>query len=188
MRKVDDVVELFRSQLEKGDEPDLALLSVVTGYIENLMTCHRSVAAPVENIADDASAKQAAFPVVEYGPIEALHAKFACQVKGSVDASLIETAGVSGTRELIKRVSDVVWSSLTRSYYKDRPHLQSLYSYLTGEWLLFLFLQLLRRALFCRAISILYLHHITAGDAFSLSGSAEKPLTFSESDSRGGGV
>ncbi|KAG0419766.1 hypothetical protein HPB47_003887 [Ixodes persulcatus] len=133
MRKVDDVVELFRSQLEKGDEPDLALLSVVTGYIENLMTCHRSVAAPVENIADDAAAKQAAFPVVEYGPIEALHAKFACQVKGSVDASLIETAGVSGTRELIKRVSDVVWSSLTRSYYKDRPHLQSLYSYLTGN-------------------------------------------------------
>lgn len=31
------------------------------------------------------------------------------------------------------KVSDVIWNSLTRSYYKDRAHLQSLYSYLTGN-------------------------------------------------------
>ena len=37
------------------------------------------------------------------------------------------------TRELVKRVSDVIWNSLTRSYYKDRAHLQSVYSYLTGS-------------------------------------------------------
>lgn len=30
-------------------------------------------------------------------------------------------------------MSDVIWNSLTRSYYKDRAHLQSLYSYLTGS-------------------------------------------------------
>lgn len=37
------------------------------------------------------------------------------------------------TRELIKRVSDVIWNSLIRSTYKDRAHLQSLYSYLAGS-------------------------------------------------------
>lgn len=133
MRKVDDVVDFFRSQLEKGDEPDLALLSIVAGYIENLMTRHRS--PNVEAVSSDSSDEDAkrSFPTVEIGPIEALHAKFACQVKGSVDLTLIEAAKVAGTRDLIKKVSDVVWSSLTRSYYKDRPHLQSLYSYLTGN-------------------------------------------------------
>lgn len=108
-------------------------MSIVAGYIENLMTRHRS--PNVEAVSSDSSDEDAkrSFPTVEIGPIEALHAKFACQVKGSVDLTLIEAAKVAGTRDLIKKVSDVVWSSLTRSYYKDRPHLQSLYSYLTGN-------------------------------------------------------
>lgn len=37
------------------------------------------------------------------------------------------------SRELIKKISDVIWSHLTRSYYKDRAHLQTIYSYLTGN-------------------------------------------------------
>lgn len=37
------------------------------------------------------------------------------------------------SRELIKKISDVVWSNLHRSYYKDRAHLQTLYSYLSGS-------------------------------------------------------
>ncbi|KAH9380567.1 hypothetical protein HPB48_017323 [Haemaphysalis longicornis] len=131
MRKVDDVVEFFRAQLESDNEPDLALLSIVTGYIENLLTFHRNVG--VEPPASEAAKQQQCFPVVECGPIEALHAKFACQIKGSLDLSALDTDTVAGTRDLIKRVSDVIWSSLTRSYYKDRPHLQSLYSYLTGK-------------------------------------------------------
>ncbi|XP_077530387.1 menin 1 isoform X1 [Haemaphysalis longicornis] len=131
MRKVDDVVEFFRAQLESDNEPDLALLSIVTGYIENLLTFHRNVG--VEPPASEAAKQQQCFPVVECGPIEALHAKFACQIKGSLDLSALDTDTVAGTRDLIKRVSDVIWSSLTRSYYKDRPHLQSLYSYLTGN-------------------------------------------------------
>lgn len=34
---------------------------------------------------------------------------------------------------MIKKVSDLIWNSLLRSTYKDRAHLQSLYSYLTGS-------------------------------------------------------
>lgn len=128
MRKVDDVVEFFRAQLESDNEPDLALLSIVIGYIENLLTFHRNVEP-----ASGGDPRQPCFPVVEIGPIEALHAKFACQIKGSLDLSAIETDSPAGMRDLIKRVSDAIWSSLTRSYYKDRPHLQSLYSYLTGN-------------------------------------------------------
>lgn len=37
------------------------------------------------------------------------------------------------TREVIKKVSDVIWHSLIRSSYKDRAHLQNLYSYLSGN-------------------------------------------------------
>ena len=37
------------------------------------------------------------------------------------------------TRSLVKRVSDIVWNTLAKSQYKDRAHLQSLYSYLTGN-------------------------------------------------------
>ncbi|XP_037524970.2 menin-like [Rhipicephalus sanguineus] len=128
MRKVDDVVEFFRAQLESDNEPDLALLSIVIGYIENLLTFHRNVEP-----ASGGDPRQPCFPSVEIGPIEALHAKFACQIKGSLDLSAIETDSPAGMRDLIKRVSDAIWSSLTRSYYKDRPHLQSLYSYLTGN-------------------------------------------------------
>ncbi|XP_064490117.1 menin-like isoform X2 [Ornithodoros turicata] len=127
LRKIDDVVEFFRSQLENNDEPDLALLSIVTGNIENSMTSHRS-----HNV-DDLSDIKCSFPEVGFGPIEALYVKFVCQIKGSIDLTLLENAGPTGSRELVKRVSDVIWSSLTRSYYKDRPHLQSLFSYLTGN-------------------------------------------------------
>ena len=35
-------------------------------------------------------------------------------------------------RKLIKHVADIVWNTLTKSQYKDRPHLHSIYSYLTG--------------------------------------------------------
>ena len=37
------------------------------------------------------------------------------------------------TREQVKKVSDIVWNTLTRSYYKDRAHLQSIFSYLNGK-------------------------------------------------------
>ena len=44
---------------------------------------------------------------------------------------LREVRGAS--RALVKRVSDIVWNTLSKSHYKDRAHLQSIYSYLTGS-------------------------------------------------------
>lgn len=126
LQSVRDVIQLFKSQIENQDEPNLALLSIVTGFIENLLTCNRAQPLPTD---DDAL--EPMFPIVEISTIDALYAKFKCQIKGSVDLTQFKNIRYA-TRELVKKVSDVIWGSLTRSYYKDRAHLQSLYSYLTG--------------------------------------------------------
>jgi hypothetical protein len=33
-------------------------------------------------------------------------------------------------------VADIIWNTLSKSHYKDKPHLQSIYSYLTGYYYL----------------------------------------------------
>lgn len=126
LQNVRDVILLFQSQIENNDEPNLALLSIVVGYIENLLTCNR-----VQPLQTD-DALEPMFPIVEISTIDALYAKFRCQIKGSVDLTQFRSSRCA-TRELVKKVSDIIWGSLTRSYYKDRAHLQSLYSYLTGK-------------------------------------------------------
>ncbi|CAH1262015.1 MEN1 [Branchiostoma lanceolatum] len=126
LQDIKSVVELFRSQLSCSVEPNLALLSVTLGYIENVLTNNRAL-----NKVDSGANLEPIFPVVELAPVEALYHKFVCQIKGSVDLSQF-THGVA-TRDLVKKVSDVIWSSLSRSYHTDRAHLQSLYSYLTGN-------------------------------------------------------
>lgn len=127
IKNVSSVVEIFKNQLESVCEPDLALLSIIVGAVENSLTCNRSTAGlqlyePLESTS---------LPALEINVAETLYIKFHNLIKSSVDLSLFETK--YATRELVKRVSDVVWNSLTRSYYKDRAHLQSLYSYLTGN-------------------------------------------------------
>lgn len=127
LKNVQSVVELFRRQLEGDGEPDLALLSIVVGYIENNLTSNRNgadlqVYEPVETWS---------LPALELAAADALYAKFHHIIVSQVDLTLYERKW--GSRELVKRVSDVIWNSLTRSYYKDRAHLQSLYSYLTGN-------------------------------------------------------
>lgn len=121
---VSTVLQLFRDQLEGPDEPNLALLSVTLGCVENALTMNRSTPT-----SDESSLLQPIFPVVELDTVEALYTKFETLVKGSVD--LTEYQSKYSTRDLVKRISDVVWNSLSRSF-KDRAHLQSLYSFLTG--------------------------------------------------------
>lgn len=129
---ISSVVKLFKEQLEVSLEPDLALLSIVVGSVENSLTCSRPLALTSDD-SGDACGEDDEFhlPAVEFHIVEALYNKFHAIIKGSVDLSLYDTKYAS--RELVKRVSDVIWNSLTRSYYKDRAHLQSLYSYLTGK-------------------------------------------------------
>ena len=73
------------------------------------------------------------FPEIQIDMIEALYAKFRSVILSSVDLNQYGNPEFA-SREIVKKVSDVIWNTLTRSYYKDRAHLQSLYSYLTGNY------------------------------------------------------
>lgn len=128
-------VAVFRRELDKK-EPDLLLLSLVAGAIENTMTCVRpTVEVPIAVTNDtsfDLDEVPLRLPDVELHIIEALYTKFYSVIKSSVDPTQFHERDGHASRELVKRVSDVIWNTLTRSYYKDRAHLQSMYSYLTG--------------------------------------------------------
>ena len=139
LKSIESVVSLFRIHLEKNDEPNLAILSIILGYIENTLTCSRSAGDPE---TDDLSEKEVGgqdsngyteLPTVEYPIVEALHQRFLSIIKAHVDVLAFGKSGFA-TRELVKRVSDVVWCTLSSSYYKDRAHLQSIYSYMTGKY------------------------------------------------------
>ena len=127
IQDISEVVQLFKYELENTKEPDLALLSIVVGSIENLLTCNRTNVTPNESDIFG----NPKLPIIEYKNVDALYKKFQSTIKGYEDMSVFGSIKYA-TRELVKRVSDVIWNSLTRSYYKDRAHLQSLYSYLTG--------------------------------------------------------
>lgn len=64
--------------------------------------------------------------------ISALHERFTAQIRGAVDLSQYRRPAGGSSRELVKKVSDVIWNSLSRSYFKDRAHIQSLFSLITG--------------------------------------------------------
>ncbi|XP_022108550.1 menin-like [Acanthaster planci] len=145
LQDIKSVVSLFRTELTETTEPSLAMLSIVAGIIENVFTSNRGGSsssdsseptgrATVNSSGSPATAAvgiEPIFPVVELPNVEALYCKFEAQIKGSVDLSDYKPG--YATRGLIKKVSDIIWSSLTRSYYKEKAHLQSLFSYLTGN-------------------------------------------------------
>lgn len=126
IQSISSIVQIFQNQLENSSEPDLALLSILVGAVENSLTCNRTFTSQESTVYDEPK-----LPAVEYHIAEALYTKFHAVIKGAVDLTVYDTK--YATRELIKKVSDVIWNSLTRSYYKDRAHLQSLYSYLTAN-------------------------------------------------------
>ena len=60
-------------------------------------------------------------------------------IEGFCDPVLLATArnapaDGAAVRPLVKHVADIVWNTLTKGQYKDRPHIQSIYSYLTGTY------------------------------------------------------
>ncbi|KAJ1519560.1 hypothetical protein ONE63_004838 [Megalurothrips usitatus] len=130
LRDISAVAELFRDEIEKSPDPDLSLLSIVVGAVENSLTCNRSpVLREVQGEGEDAAGGDFE---IEFHIVDALYSKFRSTILGSVDLSCYGDSKFA-TRELVKKVSDVIWNSLSRSYYKDRAHLQSIYSYLTGN-------------------------------------------------------
>lgn len=168
LKSISDVVQLFRVHLESAKEPDLTLLSIVTGMIENTLTrkCPAISSSNNDNTNADAASADTTdtaskatsdatpavnnFPVVQLESVQELYDKFIkiislvgeCKRVGA-DAKVTKSGRVSvnhhrngsafATREIIKHCSDVIWNSLIRSTYKDRAHLQSLYSYLAGN-------------------------------------------------------
>ncbi|XP_068117637.1 menin [Hyperolius riggenbachi] len=72
------------------------------------------------------------FPSMDLSVAQALHARFTAQVKGAVDLSSYPRENGSSGRDLIRRVADIIWNGLSRSYFKDRAHIQSLFSFVTG--------------------------------------------------------
>ncbi|XP_032833371.1 menin [Petromyzon marinus] len=142
---VDGVVRLFALELG-SDEPDLALLSIVLGYVEHQLTVAAAARAaataaaappPGEAVEEEREEEEeeaaCSFPPVPWQPVEALRCRFVSHVLGTVDLTQFRRgAGGGSGRELVNKVSDVVWGTLHRSYNKDRAHIHSLYSYLTG--------------------------------------------------------
>lgn len=197
LKSISDVVQLFKVHLETAKEPDLTLLSIVTGIIENTLTgkCSANSLAAITDTAaslnnnnnaepinnngnvdnNSSSTSNSAvteskvkveessdnistapnctnFPIVTFETVKTLYEKFMkiisligpCKRVGvkevkktsrSASAATATTAiaPAYATREIIKQVSDVIWNSLIRSTYKDRAHLQSLYSYLADN-------------------------------------------------------
>ncbi|KAH8255487.1 hypothetical protein KR038_004492 [Drosophila bunnanda] len=148
LKSTADVVNLFRRALTSGIEPDLTLLSIVVGYIELSLTTGEAAAQAAQAAAAAAATAAAGdisqtatggndvimgnsvpFPVVTHELIAGLYKKF------QTILSVVEKPKPhrQATREVIKKVSDVIWNSLIRSSYKDRAHLQNLYSYLSGN-------------------------------------------------------
>ncbi|XP_026752082.2 menin [Galleria mellonella] len=123
------VCDLFHEQLRSEKEPDLALFSIIVGAVENNLTNVKNNDKEM-NLSTNKFVKMK-FPCVEWEEVKSLHDRFVSLMKAGVDAKLLN--GEHATRDLVKRVADVVWNSLTRSYYKDRAHLQSIYSFLTGN-------------------------------------------------------
>ena len=70
--------------------------------------------------------------------MEALQEKFDSLIKGYCDPAILERSLKADAtsleiRKVIKHVADIIWNTLTKGQYKDRPHIQSIYSYLTGN-------------------------------------------------------
>lgn len=123
---IQKVCVLFEEQLRSDKEADLALFSIIVGAVENNLTNLKNTDKDV-NLAGN----NLKFRSVDWEEVRSLHDRFVSLMRSGVDNKLLN--GTYATRDLIKRVADVVWNSLTRSYYKDRAHLQSIYSFLTGN-------------------------------------------------------
>ncbi|XP_033121374.1 menin-like, partial [Anneissia japonica] len=132
LQDIQAVVKLFRSELTTDDhEPNLAMLSLIAGIVENALTSNRANNTVMMGGVDESRTLETIFPVIQLSYVEAFLAKFESQIKGSVDLS--EHKSQFATRDMVKKISDVVWSSLSRGHYKDKAHLQTIFSYLTGN-------------------------------------------------------
>lgn len=136
LNSTESVINLFKNQLAQNEnEVDITLISLCLGYFENAFC---KLENPNKNT----------FPTLDFEELDELYKKFKSivsiaetsttsahqsQSKSKKNAENLSQEPKVATREKIKKISDVIWHSLLRSSYKDRCHLQSVFSYLTGN-------------------------------------------------------
>lgn len=131
IRNIANVVAVFRKELAKN-EPDLLLLSLVVGVIENTMTQVKPCVRLMDVVSTEfyMDSDKILLPDVDLHVVKTLYEKFYSIVQSNVDLANFQEGFAS--RELVEKVSDVILNNLTKRYNKDKAHLQSIYSYLTG--------------------------------------------------------
>ena len=105
-------------------------------------TSHLTTVQKIDNDVDLTNTNLPIEPVLYWDLVHALYQKFESIIKSCCDVNILQAARsdkhsdqcerAKSIRSLIKHVADIVWNTLSKSQYKDRPHLQSIYSYLTG--------------------------------------------------------
>ncbi|KAK2716924.1 menin-like isoform X1 [Artemia franciscana] len=149
LKHIKDVVNLFEAELTEPEEPDLVLLSIVMGSLETALTTIKDT--PLKEHETDISAptdlnnekeEDADFPVLSLPLVENLWNQFVNQVKNInfeeenefEDRPLIELTHSKdqefASESQVKKIANSIWNTLSRAYYKDKPHLQTLFSYL----------------------------------------------------------
>lgn len=111
------VVKFFKEELKK-DQPNLAQLSLILGFFEEANTCKAGTSDP------------STCPTLDEETYDALYCKFMALLQQDFS---FNAENKPATRELVKSVADLVWGCLAKSYFKDRLHIQNMYSFLTGK-------------------------------------------------------
>lgn len=115
LKDIASVVEVFKVELAKI-EPNLAKLSIILGFFETALTCKGS--------SNSCSS-------LDKETFDALGGKFQALVQKDLNTNKEQKPA---TRDFVVDVADLVWSCLSKSYFKDKPHIQNLYSFLTGKF------------------------------------------------------
>lgn len=97
LKSISSVIEIFKNQLSSDREPDLALLSIIAGAVENSLTCRSNAALQVCEPVEPQS-----LPVLELHTVETLYSKFHSIMKSAVDVPKAKPK--FATRALVKKV------------------------------------------------------------------------------------
>ena len=141
LKNIESVVLLFKEQMKNGD-PNLAALSLVTGFIEHELTNKSKYQnAPGPGLI----LEEERFPVLTWETVKEMFQHFKSLLEMKLKHFFEKNSdGIEGEqkdsaekpsysdRQQVKEIADFVWSQLSTSYFKDRPHLQSVYSFLNG--------------------------------------------------------
>ena len=151
---LDKVMNVFREELKKGNNADLAMLSVLAGYVEDYFTTSRVINNATTDSSENKSTKTLSArknnkevkcnaledikltPALTKKQIDAMHQKFSSMIRGYCDLSLITDlppGGHMANRQVIQRVSDIIWNTLNEDKNKDRSHASNVFCYLTGK-------------------------------------------------------